>query len=418
MSMKLERRRDNQQWIYDYLVKATGRVVSFGQDARQLPPEVKSYEMIPRVLEKHARHTEAMARAAEQAGHGLTAAELYWNACELYREAQHSIFEDGNREKIYLHGKLLECYGRMMPHADHPIERVEIPFEGNFIQGVFHRVAGASKSPAVLHLPGMDQTKESRLDPLHHPYVMRGFNCLQIDGPGQGTSNIRRIWLTEDNYPRAARAALDWLCARPEVDADGLVVSGYSFGSHWAMALASMDARVKAIATAAATYGPKRALFEQGSPRSKQVGMYMANIHDEDAFDAFASRLVIDRYVPGVRCPGLYCAGEYDDIGPLRDVVEVYRRVPGPKELWVVENGFHNPIGIPNFGGTGFFGMLADWLADALAGRKPAGMDRVVVIPVRGGAGPYTEPAGGVFLPERAGQDYPGPTAAQRGPAG
>ena len=418
MSMKLERRRDNQQWILDYLVKATGRVVSFGQDARQLPAEVRSYEMIPRVLEKQARHIEAMAREAAARGHGLTAAELFWNACDIYREAQHSIFEDGNQEKIYLHAKMLECYEGLMPHADHPIERVEIPFEGNYIQGVFHRVCGGAPAPAVLHLPGMDQTKESRLHPLHHPFVMRGFHCLQIDGPGQGTSNLRRLWLTEDNYPRAAQAALDWLCGRPEVDASKLVASGYSFGSHWAMALAARDARVKAIGTAAATYGPKRALFETASPRSKQIGMYMTNIHDEDAFDAFASRLVVDAFVEGVRCPSLFCAGEYDDIGPLRDVVEIYRKVPGAKELWVVENGFHNPIGVPNFGGTAFFGMLADWLKDAIEGKKPEGMDRVVVVPVRSGLGPYTEPARGIQLPERAGVDFQGMSAAQRGPAG
>jgi alpha-beta hydrolase superfamily lysophospholipase len=418
MTLKLERRRDNQQWILDYLVKTTGRVVSFGQDTRVLPPEVRTHEMIPRVLEKQARHTENIARAAEQAGHGKTAAELYWNAADVYREAQHSIYEDGNPEKIYLHGKLLECFARMIPFADHPIEIVEIPFEGNFIQGVYHMLPGKPKAPSVLHLPGMDQTKESRVDPLHHPFVMRGLHCLQIDGPGQGTSNIRRIWLTEDNYPRAAQAALDWLCARKEVDAERLAISGYSFGSHWAMALAAMDKRVKAIATAAATYGPKTALFEKASPRSKQIGMYMANIHDEDAFDAFAARLVVDKFVPGVRCPALFCSGEYDDIAPLRDVVDIFRKVPGPKELWVVENGFHNPVGIPNFGGNPFFGMLADWLNDALAGRKAADLDRTVVIPVRGGAGPYTEPVRGIFLPERIGDAFEGLTAAQAGPAG
>jgi hypothetical protein len=102
----------------------------------------------------------------------------------------------------------------------------------------------------------------------------------------------------------------------------------------------------------------------------------------------------------------------------LRDVVDIFERVPAPKELWVVENGFHNPIGIPNFGGNPFFGMLADWLNDALAGRKPKHLDRKVLIPVRGGAGPYTEPVQGIFLPERLGQRTEGLTAAQSGPAG
>ena len=418
MTMKLERRRDNQQWILDYLTKTTGRVVSFSQDARTLPAEVKSYKMIPRVVEKHARHTETIARAAEKAGHFQTAAELYWNACEYYREAQHAIYEDDNPEKIYLHGKLLECFERMSNYADHPIERVEIPFEKNFIQGVFHMLPGRPKAATVLHLPGMDQTKESRLDPLHHPYVMRGLNCLQIDGPGQGTSNIRKIRLTADNYRRAAKASMDWLCARGEVDAERLVVTGYSFGSHWAMELAAIDDRVKAIATAAATYGPKRALFEQASPRSKQVGMYMADIHDEDEFDAFADQLVIDEFAPNVACPSLFCAGEYDDVGPIEEVLDVYRLVPPPKELWVIENGFHNPIGTSNFGGTGFFGVLADWLNDVLAGKKPADLDRLVLIPVRGGAGPYSDPVPGILLPERAGRTNTGLTQAQLGPAG
>lgn len=416
--MKLERRRDNQQWILDYLTKTTGRVVSFAQDGRTLPPEVKTYKMIPRVVEKHARHTETIARAAEKAGHFQTAAELYWNASEYYREAQHAIHEDDNPEKIYLHGKLLECFGRMMQYADHPIERVEIPFEGNFIQGVFHMLPGRPRSATVLHLPGMDQTKESRLDPLHHPYVMRGLHCLQIDGPGQGTSNIRKIWLTADNYRRAAKASIDWLCTRSEVDTERIVVSGYSFGSHWAMELAAIDNRVKAIATAAATYGPKRALFEQASPRSKQVGMYMSNIHDEDKFDAFAAGLLIDEFAPRVVCPSLFCTGEYDDIAPIEEVIEVYNKVPPPKELWVIENGFHNPIGIPNFGGTAFFGSLADWLSDALAGKKPSDLDRIVVIPVHGGAGPYSEAVRGIFLPERVGQAREGLTQAQLGPGG
>jgi dipeptidyl aminopeptidase/acylaminoacyl peptidase len=401
--MKLERRRDNQQWILDYLTKTTGRVVSFAQDGRTLPPEVKSYRMIPRVVEKHARHT---------------AAELYWNASEYYREAQHSIYEDNNREKIYLHAKLLECFECMMKYADHPIERVEIPFEGNFIQGIFHMLPGRPKGPVVLHLPGMDQTKESRLDPLHHPYVMRGFHCLQIDGPGQGTSNIRKIRLTVDNYQRAAKAAMDWLCSRSEVDSERIVVSGYSFGSHWAMELAAIDNRVKAIATAAATYGPKRALFEQASPRSKQVGMYMTDIHDEDEFDAFADKLVINEFAPKVHCPSLFCAGEYDDVGPIEEVVEVYKTVPAPKELWVIENGFHNPIGTSNFGGTGFFGVLADWMNDVLTGKKPADLDQIVIIPVLGGAGPYSEPVRGIFLPERVGHANFSLTQAQLGPAG
>jgi len=416
--MNLERRRDNQQWLLDQMVKTTGRVINFAYEQRVVPPEVKSYAMIPRVMEKYARHTESIARGAEQAGHFVTARELYWHACEQYREAQHSIFEDDNPEKIYLHGKMLECFEKIMKFADHPIERVEIPFEGAWLQGVFHRVPGAARTPTVLFLPGMDMTKEAILDPIHHPFVMRGLNCLHLDGPGQGTSNIRKIRVTADNYPRAGKAAIDWLVKRPEVDPQRIAVSGFSFGSYWGMEVAAYDERVKAVATGAACYGPKHAIFEQASPRFKQVFMYMAGIHDEAEFDRMAEQMTLDKVAPKVRCPSLQVVGEYDPLAPLQDVVAIYKKVPRPRELWVCENDFHVPRGTENFGGTSFYGFLADWLNDALAGRKPADLDQIVLVKQKEGPGPYASPVtgAGVRLPDRLGGSFAGLSDAQKSP--
>lgn len=418
MTLKTERRRDNQQWLLDHMVKTTGRVINFAYDQRAVPPEVRSYPMIPRIMEKHARHTEMIARAAEVAGHHATAAELYWRASEEYREGQHAIFEDDNAEKIYLHGKQLECFEKVMKYAPGPIERVEIPFEGNYLQGVLHMLPGRPKAPAVLFVPGMDMTKEAILDPIHHPFTERGLNCLHIDGPGQGTSNIRKIRVTHDNYRWAGKAAIDWLVTRPEVDAGRIGVSGFSFGSYWGMEIAAIDKRVKAIATAAACYGPKQAIFEQASPRFKQVFMYMAGIHDEDEFDAMADKMTLDRLAGQVTCPSLQVVGEYDPLAPLDDVLAVYEKVPRPRELWVVENDFHVPRNVENFGGTMFYGYLADWLNDALAGRKPADLDRVVLVRQKEDRGPYAEPVKGLHLPTRLGGSYRGPTEAQRGPGG
>jgi pimeloyl-ACP methyl ester carboxylesterase len=418
MTMKTERRRDNQQWILDYMVKTTGRVQNFSTDGATVPREAKSYAMIPRIIEKRARHIEAIARAAEAAGHHATAAELYVKAGELYREGQHSIFEDDNQEKIYLHGKLLECFEKVMAYAPHPIERVEIPFEGNFIQGALHLLPGRPKAPTVLFLPGMDMTKEAFLNPIHHPFVERGLNCLHIDGPGQGTSNIRKIRVNAENYKFAGKAAIDWLVKRPEVDADRIAVSGNSFGSYWGMEVAAIDKRVKAVATAAACYGPKRPIFEQASPRFKQMFMYMAGIHDEDAFDAMADKMTLDALAPKVACPSLQLVGEYDPLTPLADVLPVYEKVPVPREMWVIENAFHTQRDVENFGGATVFGMLADWLNDALTGKIPADLDKIVFVRQKDGRGPYDGPMTGVLLPERLGLPNGGLSAAQRDPAG
>ncbi len=165
------------------------------------------------------------------------------------------------------------------------------------------------------------------------------------------------------------------------------------------MEIAAIDKRVKAIATAAACYGPKQAIFEQASPRFKQVFMYMAGIHDEATFDAMADKMTLDALARQVGCPSLQVVGEYDPLAPLDDVLAVYEKVPKPRELSVVENDFHVPRNIENFGGTMFYGYLADWLDDALAGRKPADLDCIVLVRQKEGPGPYANPIKGVHLP-------------------
>ena len=189
-------------------------------------------------------------------------------------------------------------------------------------------------------------------------------------------------------------------------------------GSYWGMRLAAIDKRVKAVATAAACYGPKDAIFEQASPRFKQVFMYMAGIHDEDEFDEFAAQMILDDLASDVTCPALQVTGEYDPLAPLETVLPIYEKVSGPKELWVIENDFHNPRNRPNFGGIDFFGFLADWLNDALAGKYEAGHKREILVPEHGEKGPYVEQIeGGFSLPERVGKKA-GLNDVQLGPAG
>lgn len=408
--MKLQRRRDNQQWILDWLVKTTGRVQNFAYDERLLPPEIKSYAMIPRVMARKGFHIESIARAAEAAGHCVTARELYWRAADHYREGQHAIFRDDDREKLWLHGKLLECWDKVIAYATTPIERVEIPFGEERLQGLLFLVPDAELAPTVVFCPGMDMTKEKFIDPFNHPFIRRGINCLQLDGPGQGISNIRKIRVTLDNYDAAASCAIDYLLARPEVDATRIGVSGYSMGSYWGTRVAASDSRVRAVATAAACYGPMTGIFEQASPRFKQVFMYMTGIQDEQVFDEFAGNMSLEDLAEQVKCPSLMIIGEYDPLSPLEEAMGVYRKMPQPKELWVIEDDFHMPAFTPNLGGSDIFGYIADWLGDALNGGIEETRDRVVVVPRGDGLGPYEPETSldSVHLPgrllERSGQ--------------
>jgi dipeptidyl aminopeptidase/acylaminoacyl peptidase len=400
-SIRTERRRDNQQWILDWMVKTTGRVQNFANDERQLPVEVKSYRMIPRTLFKVAHHYETIAAAAEAAGHRDTAAQLYWRASEVYREAQHSIFVDDHPEKIFLHGKHMACYDKVVALSGAPVETVEIPWEGVSIQARFHTLPDRRRAPTILFIPGMDMTKEAAPNPLANPFARRGMNVLAIDGPGQGISNLRKIRVDDSNYERAASACLDYLLTRAEVDPDRIGVCGISFGSHWGPRLAALDRRVKALATSHAVYGNKRAIFEEASPRFKQMFMYMAGIHDEEAFDAMAERMTTAGYGARITCPSLMVTGEYDPLCHLEDAVAFFEELAGPKEMWVFENEFHRVSGREGIAGMDIYPFLADWLLDALNGKVPPREGVIRIVQQHEGAGPYAAGGRPLLLPGR-----------------
>lgn len=402
LSMRQERLRDNQQWMLDWIIKTTGREQNFEYDERRFPPEAKSYRMIPRIMYREAAHKEELARAADAAGHAETATALYYEAVETYRHGQHVIFEDDNPEKLFLHERMSSCYDRIVALSGGAIERVEIAWEGHHLSGILHLAPGRAPAPLVVFCPGMDMTKEAIPHPANNPFARRGLHLLAIDGPGQGVSNIRKIRVTADNYERAAAAFIDAMVDRADVDPEKIAVSGFSMGSHWGSRLAALDPRVKAIATAAACYGSKRPLFQLSSPRFKQMFMYMAGISDEHDFDRLAEEMGLLDEAAQITCPSLQVIGEYDPLCYLEDAYDVYERIQGPKEFWVIENDFHIPVDCRNLGGLSIYPFLADWLRDALNGKYAEGHRRDVLIQEREGTGPYSAPVPGYWLPERA----------------
>ncbi|MEE8443201.1 MAG: alpha/beta hydrolase [Dehalococcoidia bacterium] len=392
MKLVHERRRDDMSWIFDWLVKQTGRVQNFAYEERDVPPEVKSYNMIPKHLGKQGMHQETIARAAEKAGHLDTALDSYWRAVVSYVNAQHCVYYDDHPEKIRLYGRLRECYDRVIALSDHPMELVEVPWEGKEIQCVLHLTPSREKAPTILFIPGMDMTKERFPDSRVNHAVRRGMNMMVMDGPGQGMSNMRKIRVTHDNYERAASAVIDYLLTRPEVDPDRIAVCGASMGSFWGVRTCAHDHRVKALATAASCLDGKTAIFEQASPRFKRVFMYMAGIHDEDQFDKeVAEHMTTVGYGGKVRCPTLIVQGEYDPLSPLEDAEELFEELQVPKEMWILEDDFHGLKGIRGFGGSDVYPFMMDWVKDVLNKGLPATHKSVKWLEPKNGAGPYDE---------------------------
>lgn len=378
--------RDRQQWIYDYVVKESGRVFHWDEAGRELPASVKSHAQISKHLGRIGQRMERVAAEEEAAGHRATAFELYYRASATFAAAQHPVLET-NDEKRYLHGRCLANYAKVIEHAPHPIERVEVPFEGVELQCNLHLLPGKPKAPVVIFIPGCDMTKEMYPDPrvvhAHH----RGMHLMVMDGPGQGTGNLRNIKLTHDNYERGVLAVVSYLQSRPEIDAEGITIYSLSMGSYWGFQVAaSGDPRVKAVAGPWASYLDKYYILDTFSPRYKQLFGYLTGAKSEAALDAIVSKMTVAGRESGIKCPVMLTVGEYDARSPTEMIYEFYDKISAPKELWVYEDSYHQTRlfdGDSNRADIHMMGM--DWLRDAIDGKFKAGYARKVYVRSAGG---------------------------------
>jgi pimeloyl-ACP methyl ester carboxylesterase len=379
--------RDSQQWMFDYLVQETGRVMHFqGEGRGPLPRSVHSHAMISKHVGRQAARMEQLAKAEDLADHPESAAGFYFNAAELYAKAQHPVLAN-NGEKRYLYDGLTRCWDRVRELAPYEMISIDIPFEGSFVTGDLHlNPAVEGPAPLVFHIPGCDVTKESWPNPYFNQAHHRGMHAFSFDGPGVGASNLRGLKLTADNYERAASAALDVLLARTEIDAENVLVYATSFGSFWGMRLAATDSRVTAIAAPQASITEKWIQTDLESPRWKQLLAFITGAASEQELDATLAAMTMNGYLERVACPTLLTVGEYDPRAPLEELYPLFDQIKAPAELWVIEDGHHwFSIG----GGAGWVrashGVCLDWLRDRAQGKPMAHPGEVVWVGGPGG---------------------------------
>ena len=383
------RRMAEQRWLIDKVIDTVGIDFSWpmtpiamgtagpnlGPDIMSIRARVKKYADAPREFTRVATKREAMAKKAEEKGHPVTARDNYYAAAICYGMAQWAYHEDDHEENIYLGKKKIACYGEFMKNAPHPIERVEIPFEGSSLPGYLHLpLKRDEKAACVLSIDGMDNFKEA-MHPLYGDKLLeRGIAVLSLDGPGQGECLIRKIRCTTDNFPRAGEAAMDWLIERPEIDADKIGVSGTSMGSFWVTQIVAHDRRFKAAAVMLSCHEPGMdTIFNKAAPTFKERYMWMAGYDDEDEFDRFAQKLTLEGLGSRIKCPFLVVAAGDDELSPIQNSYNLYEEIKAPKKIVVFEgerHGISYTVDVQT--------IVADWIKDSLDG-KPMASGKILI---------------------------------------
>jgi dienelactone hydrolase len=390
------RRFNAQRWLLDNVIRANGIDwdqprslylnapcgVEANADFAGIRERVKKMADIGPAFAAVARRREAKAKAAQAEGRLVTARDNYYMAAIQWAAAQWP-YDQNDEPNIALNEKKRECYSEYAALADHRVEAAWIPFRGKAIPAWFHLPPGyqGGRVPVVISIPGMDSFKEAMVALYGDRWLNRGIAVLAIDGPGQYEAPMLGLYFSTDAWVETGPAVANWLAARPEIDAGRIGVTGTSFGSFFGTVLTAHEPRVRACAVMSVCHEPGcHTIFQEASPTFKKRFMYMSGIVDEDEFDKFRATITWEGHADKIRVPYLCVAGEAEELSPLEHSERLVAALNGPKQMVVYQESRHSVGNVPS-ANLGPFppGLVADWMADRLAG-KPFASERWYVM--------------------------------------
>jgi dipeptidyl aminopeptidase/acylaminoacyl peptidase len=165
-----------------------------------------------------------------------------------------------------------------------------------------------------------------------------GFGVLAFDWPGAGASGGAVHWAQTERD--ALGAALDWLGARSDVDADRIGGLGFSKGAYLMAQVASYDSRLRAVIleSTIANYAQYTdALHARWGPLSlwpARLALRRTSMLQNDLAPANVIASVSPR-------PLMLIAGGKDTGMRMEMMRQLYAAARNPKELWIIPDAAH-----------------------------------------------------------------------------
>ena len=184
-----------------------------------------------------AERLEADARAAEGAGHQVSARGLYLRAANYLSTGLYLITHSSAPERqLELWKRHRACWDKVVDLSAPPGERLQIPYEGTTLPGYFFRAPDAGpgeRRPLVVLNNGSD-------GPTSHMGLFggwaaleRGYHAMTFDGPGQQAALFLQGIGFRHDWEAVLTTVVDAMVARPDIDPDRLAVIGVSQAGYW-----------------------------------------------------------------------------------------------------------------------------------------------------------------------------------------
>jgi dipeptidyl aminopeptidase/acylaminoacyl peptidase len=298
-----------------------------------------------------------LAREAEKAGRSLTAGQAWVRASLSYHFAKFVWMLDQAKHRTAA-DRSVAAMTRAHRLLDPTAERVELDFDGATMVGNLRRPPGAGRPPLVLLIAGLDSTKEEFFA-VENLFLDRGLATFSLDGPGQGETGYTLTIRPDFEAPVAA--ALDVLCARPDLDRERVGILGVSLGGYYAARAAAFEPRIRAVVVSGGPYD-YGALIRDRPAHSLATFARNSGTTTREATYEFASRITLKGVLGRLTQPMVVVFGKRDRLVPWQQGRRVAAEAPSA-ELWMFDEGNHVCMNLT----YRWRPQAADWLAERLA---------------------------------------------------
>ncbi len=178
-----------------------------------------------------------LARAAEAAGHRVSALGHYRRAATSYATVLDVIDHSSEAERLLdLWRRQHECWERTVDLLPTPGHRIEIPYEDTTLAGWFFPAPGAEpgeRRPLVVMNNGSDGATSSMAGHGGAAAADRGWHWLAFDGPGQQRALFEQGIPFRPDWEAVLTPVIDAMVDRPDVDPERMAVIGVSQAGYW-----------------------------------------------------------------------------------------------------------------------------------------------------------------------------------------
>ena len=311
-----------------------------------------------------AQKNEELAAGFEREERKVTAHEFYRRAAHFYRQTV-VYMPDSDPRMLPTYNKLKEMFEKAWNLVPAPFERVQVPYEGHLLDGHFYPVRGkpGARYPVVYNYAGADGIllRGDEGGAGANQYVRRGIAFFDVDGPGHGGALREKKLYAPPDSERVAKAVIDYLVSRPDVDPNRIGLHGSSMGGYSGPRCATAEKRISAVAVWSGAYKLVQDIFDYYPPIQDRLRWLIGARNLKEAREKICE-FTLEGRVDRIECPLLVGHSHDDRVMDPRGALKLYEKAVNSPKREMLDGVGH---GEKRFDRRTY---IADWFMKQLGG--------------------------------------------------